>query len=255
MRGPRSPTGRRAGVTILELLIAVVLLALVMGATTGGFQAMSLQSYHAADTLATTRKALALMEEIRLELASLVMNPFADGRLHHRNSFVISRPHATSIQFVTERQDAVGGRKRYLVYYEAVNPPGATGPGPLVLQKTTWEFLPRGTWSDRLPVGGSWPAEWIGPLVEREQRRFQDLAVHDLRWQFMAPEEGEGRVYFRVKLVLATRGGKRLLPFTTLVSVPTPDLPTELSGCPCLFAPCWSDEVRDCSCCVAGTNP
>ncbi len=245
---------RRRGLTLLELVIAVSLMAVVIGTAASGFGMLSRQSVHAADTLTQTRKVMQLLEEVRLELSSLVMNPFADGRLHYRNSFVISRPHGTSIQFVTERQDAKEGRKRFLVYYEAVNPEGTVGPGPLVLRKRTWEFLELGNFQARLPRGGTWPAEWIGELVEDETRRYQDLVIHDMRWQYLVPSDNEGRVFFRLKVVVAARDGKRLLPYSTLVSVATPDLPAEISTCRCLFAPCFDPKVPDCSCCVEGAS-
>ena len=62
--------------------------------------------------------------------------PFvADPKDHEGNSFIISKPNGTSIQFVTERREA-GARKRFLVYYEAKNFGGAKPKEGLSLRKT-----------------------------------------------------------------------------------------------------------------------
>ena len=47
----------------------------------------------------------------------------------------------------------------------------------------------------------------------------------DIRWNYRKPPYPEGRVFFRVDLVLLTRDGKRLVPYTTLVGVPNAEDP------------------------------
>jgi hypothetical protein len=68
----------------------------------------------------------------------------------------------------------------------------------------------------------------------------------------LAPVENEGRVFLRVKLVLRAAEGARLLPFTTMVGVQTPDLPTRISTCPSLFAPCFDAAAPNCWCAAKG---
>lgn len=245
------PTRRRAA-TVLEVMISIALFALVLAGAAGGFRMMAKQSASAGDSLEQTRRAMAFLDEVRLELGSMVMNPFGDPRGHDCNSFVISRPFGTSIQFVTAREVA-GERKRFLVYYEAANPEGRARGTGLVLRKKVWEFTQDGTWMDRIEDGETWPAGWIGELVEERELDLGGRALQDLRWQYLVPEEDEGRVFFRIRMVLATSTGRRL-PFSTLVSVATPQLPADRSACPCLFATCYDPGEGNLDCCLGGVS-
>lgn len=245
----------RRGLTFVEVLVGAVVMALLATIGLAGFHALGRQSGHATESLARVQEALLLLETIRLELASIVMNPFADPRDHEDNSFVISRPHGTSIQFVTERREG-GDRRRHLVYYEATDrhPPGGSARG-LSLRKVVWRFDLEGTWNDRIRFPPGWPEPWIGPVVATEDRRWERLGIQDLRWQYLVPSEGEGRVYFRIKLVLRGPSSGRLEPYTTLVAVPTPDLPATVSDCPCMFAPCFQPSRPRCDCCNGPSLP
>ena len=236
----------RRGLSILEVLIASVILSVLITMATVGFNMLGKQSSHAFESLSQTQDALLLLETIRLELASLVMNPFAEPKDHEGNSFLISQPYGTSIQFVTERREG-GARKRFLVYYEAKNFDGAKPKEGLRLRKTVWEFKKDGSWSESVKTG--WPAEWVGKKVEEQEARYKDLNVMDLRWIYLVPDENEGRVFFRVKLTMKGQGN-RMIPLTTLVGAHTPDLPATISDCPCLFAPGFDPVKRDCTFCV-----
>lgn len=243
----------RRGLSIVEILIGSVIMALLVGFAMAGFNMLGKQSTHAFESLTQTQDALLLLESIRLELGSLVMNPFNEPKDHEGNSFLISRPYGTSIQFVTERREA-GQRRRFLVYYEARNDkattpdPGAPKPRDgLTLRKKVWEFKKGGNWSDS--VAGGWPKDWIGKQVEDVQTKWKSLNVLDMRWLYLVPDENEGKVFFRVKLTLQGQGN-RLIPLTTLVGVATPDLPSTISDCPCLFAPGFDAARRDCTFCV-----
>lgn len=238
----------RRGLSVVEVLIGTVILSLLVGFAMAGFNMLGKQSTHAFESLSQTQDALILLESIRLELASLVMNPFADAKDHEGNSFMISRPNGTSIQFVTEKREG-GVRKRFLVYYEAKNDTGPKAKPGLLLKKKIWEFKKDGAWSDSVRTG--WPADWVGAEVESQEARWKNLNIQDMRWQYLVPDENEGKVFFRVKLTLQAREGNRLLPLTTLVAVATPDLAASVSDCPCLFAAGYDATKPDaCSFCV-----
>jgi hypothetical protein len=214
---------------------------------------MTRQSTRAFYTLSQTQDALLLIETIRLELASLVLNPFSDANDHEGNSFLISKPNGTSIQFVMEKVEK-GKRNRYLVYYEAKNQTGPDATRDLSLRKIVWKFTQDSVWYDKIAFPPGWPSGWIGPVVEVQDGKYKSLSIQDMRWQYLVPAENEGRVFFRLKLVLRAAEGVRLLPFTTLVGVQTPDLPTMVSNCPCLFAPCFN-VTPTCDCCSGGGTP
>lgn len=237
----------RRALSVVEVLIGSVILALLVGMSMAGFNMLGKQSNHAFETLSQTQDALILFESIRLELASLVMNPFGEPKDHEGNSFLISRPNGTSIQFVTEKREG-GVRKRYLVYYEARNDTGPKARAGLTLRKKVWEFKKEGTWTGSVATG--WPADWVGAEVESQEARWRKLNIMDMRWQYLVPDENEGKVFFRVKLTLQAREGSRLLPLTTLVGVATPDLPAGISDCPCLFDLAFDPAKRDCTFCV-----
>lgn len=247
-------TRTKSGFTVVEILIGSVILGLAVGMILSMFHGMTRQSAHAFHTLSQTQDALLLLETIRLELGSLVLNPFADARDHEGNSFLISRPNGTSIQFVTERQDGAD-RRRYLVYYEAKNLQKTSGKQGLALKKMVWKFQLDTPWYERVTFPPGWPSTWIGPLVETQEEKYKNLLIQDMRWQYLVPMENEGRTFFRLKLVLEAAEGTRLLPFTTLVGVQTPDLPTAVSDCPCLFDVCFDPAKPNCTCCSGGGKP
>lgn len=236
----------RRAITIIEVLIGSVLFVVLIGMVMLAMNTLGKQSSHAFEGITQTQDALMLLESIRLELSSMVMNPFHDPKEHEGNSFLISRPYGTSIQFVTERRDK-GKRERFLVYYEAKNDTGETPREGLILSKKVWEFKKPGTWSEAVQAG--WPKDWVGKQVESVEARYRNLNVLDLRWFYLVPDENEGKVFFRVKLTLRGQGS-RLVPLTTLVGVATPDLPATISDCPCLFAPGFDAAKRDCNFCV-----
>jgi hypothetical protein len=210
---------RRRAITIVEVLIAAVLLVMIGGVLISAFGVLDRQSRTASDALWQTQEALELLDSIRTELGSMVLNPLPDPARHHGNAFIISQPNGTSIQFVTERRNGAG-RERRLVYYEARTAP-AGAPGALALRKMSWRFDQPQAWTDPIVFPPGWPAGWLGPLAEMEERRWKGLAVEDMRWQHIVPRSGR-ELFVRVKIVLRTETG-RLLPFTTLVGVPIPD--------------------------------
>lgn len=240
----------RRGTTILELVVGFALLTVLIAIAVGCSNLLNRQSRRAFDSLGQAQEVTLLLENIRLELASMVMNPTEDARAHENNSFVISQPNRTSIQFVTERREG-GERRRFLVYYEAKD---AVAGGGLTLTKTVWEFRNMGSWNNPIEFPAGWPPEWIGPVAEHHVTRFAALRLSDIQWTYLAPDEKEGRVFFRIKLAVISAGG-RLVPFTTLVAVPTPDLPTAVSDCPCMFAACYDPATKNCDCCTAGSQP
>lgn len=252
----REPTGRlhrmeKQGVTLLELLIAFGLFGLVSGAVFGSVDLLGRQSRQAFQAAAQTRAALMLIEQLRVELSSMVLNPFQDARYHEGNSFLISSPFGTSIQFVMEKR-AGSKRERFLVYYEARDAdPEVPGDG-LVLRKRVWEFRPMSAWEDEIAFPAGWPVDWIGACVTDDTTSFRDLDLQDIRWEYLVPEENEGRVFFRTKLVLRSAQGASLLPFTTLVGVQTPDPPAQVSDCPCLLSPAYDPAAPDCGACMDG---
>jgi prepilin-type N-terminal cleavage/methylation domain-containing protein len=241
---------RRRGFTLLEVLIAAVVFGLVLGAVLFGYDALTRQSQRAAVALDQMQEALLLLENVRMELSSLVMNPLASDKDHLGNSFVISKPYGSSIQFVVERAEGAA-RRRYLVYYEARNAKPGDPVGRLVLKKYVWKFANMQQWTQKITFPAGWPKEWIGELVEEQEARLGALDLYDMRWQYQVPDEGEGRVFLRLKLILKTAGAQ-LLPMTTLVSIPTPDRPTTISGCPGFFAPCYDPVKRNCFCSGGG---
>jgi hypothetical protein len=243
----------RRGLSMLEVLIGSVILALLIGISMAGFNMLGRQSKHAFESLGQAQEAQLLLETIRLELSSMVMNPFADPKDHEGNSFIISRPNGTSIQFVTEKREG-DRRQRYLVYYEARNEGDAAPPG-LTLTKTVWKFTHDGTWGDKIRFPPGWPTDWIGPQVEKQKTKWQGLNIQDMRWQYLVPDENEGRVFFRMKMVLKAREGTRLMPITTLVAVSTPDLPASISDCPCLFDARFDPNAPDCNVCITAPPP
>lgn len=239
----------KRGISVVEVMIGTVILALLVGMSMAGFNMLGKQSSHAFESLTQTQDALLLLETIRLELGSLVMNPFNEAKDHEGNSFLISKPYGTSIQFVTERREA-GQRKRYLVYYEAKNDQDPKSDKPregLTLRKKVWEFKKDGQWNESVATG--WPQDWVGKQVEDVQTKWKTLNLLDMRWMYLVPDENEGKVFFRVKLTMQGVG-KRLVPLSTLVGVATPDLPATISDCPCLFAPGFDAAKRDCTFCV-----
>ena len=243
----------KRGFTMLEVAIGAAIMLVIVGVLGAGLSLMNRQSRRAFDALSQMQDALLLMETIRMELSAIVMNPQADQRNHRGNSFLISVPNGTSIQFVTERREG-GSRQRYLVYYEAKTTPGPKPASALTLTKKVWKFTRQSGWTDMIQFPPGWPTEWIGPEVETNTARYQNLGVQDMRWHYLVPATDEGRVFFRIKLVLKSEGG-RMLPFSTLVTVPTPDHAQDASECPCLNAPCYDPKLANCDCCNAGGGP
>jgi hypothetical protein len=254
---------RRRAVSLPELSIAVGLLVIIIGVAISGLKLMGVEARNATETLNQTQSALLLMERIRLELSSIVLNRRQISALHQNNSFWISQPNGSSIQFVTESVKD-GNRERSLVYYQAKNPED-TKPGiGLELTKTVYRWNHMGEWQDQI-LPGQWPAGFIGPVIEQTKisRYLKDQdawlsslgKIEDIQWIFQCPPggESEGRVFFRVKLVLRAAGGSRLLLFTTLVGVSTPDIAAGLSSCPSLFANCF-DPARPGQTCTCAND-
>lgn len=287
---------RRRAFTLVEVLMTAALMTLAVGALVAGLGVMGRQTSHAGRGADRIDAALALLEQVRLELSSAVINPMAHPSQHLDNSILISKPNATSIQFVTE-QVVAGALERRLVYYEVTEssppkddldeepvddpPPATTAPhalprgiGPRIdvingaprkphaprlkprsspdarlrLKKTVWKFKHLAPWYDHIKFPPGWKESWIGPVVEKVDDAYADLGLEDIRWQYMVPADPEGRAFLRVKLVLRAPGSSTLLPFTTMVALPSPDLPTRVTACPCLFAPCYA-TTQDCTCC------
>jgi prepilin-type N-terminal cleavage/methylation domain-containing protein len=242
---------KKRGFTMLEVLIAVVIFVLALGAVVYGFDALSRQSKVASASLSQIQEALLLMETARMELASMVVNPVAFENEHLGNSFVISKPYGSSIQFVTERTEG-GAKQRYLVYYEARNSKPGDAMAGLILKKQVWKFQRQQTWLEQITFPAGWPADWIGPLVETQESRYRDLNLYDMRWQCLVPDQNEGRVFIRMKMILRMGKGN-FLPLTTLVAFNTPEDPGRRSDCPSLFSLCFKPkpkdkEARDCYC-------
>ena len=240
---------KRRAYSVLEVLIATVILGLVLGVAVSGFNMLNHRTRRAFDSLGRTQSALLLLETMRMELSSMVMNPVPAAKDHEGNSFIISKPNRTSIQFVTEKREPAGPA-RYLVYYEARSTPGPSPTSALTLRKMVWKFTRAGSWLNPIVFPPGWPADWLGPQVE--VRDYSDLGLEDMRWQYLVPKDGEGRVFLRIKLVLKADAGGRLLPFTSLVSIPTPQTPAEASECPCVNAPCFDPAAPSCDCCEVG---
>ena len=246
---------KRSAFSLVEVMIALAILTILLTLAVRGLGYLGKSSKVAFDELSQTQDVLLFLEDVRMELEAMVMNPLPPDQLHEGNSYIRSQPNHTSIQFVTERQDATG-RQRYLVYYEAARPAGTAPDGPLTLKKSTWKFTGppgRGTWIEHFPT---FPPDWIGPLVKTEEQKFKELNVLDLRftdhWSFMP----EGWIYFRVNFIVGTPNGERQMPYTTLVGVPTPAHPWDLAGCPCLFAPDYNPaDPKSCEKCMAGRIP
>ena len=137
--------------------------------------------------------------------------------------------------------------------YEARQVTSSAGTKNLVLRRIVWNFNQQSPWYARAEYPSNpWLSDWIGSVVETEEAKFRGLHIQDLRWRYVAPLENEGRVFFRVKMVLKSVDGGRFLPFTTLVGVTTPDLPTRIASCPCLFASCFKPAAPACGCCLNG---
>src|SRR5688572_731808 len=92
----------RRGYTILEVLVSSVVLGLMLGVVTFGVLHLSRSSKRTSETLSQIQEALLLLERMRIELAGVVMNPLAGGVGHRDNSFLISEPYGTSIEYVYE---------------------------------------------------------------------------------------------------------------------------------------------------------
>jgi len=245
-------TSRRRATTLVEFMVGIVILATLIGVIFSLSNMMSRQSRYTYGNLSQTQDAFFLLENMRLELQSMVMNPFEDARDHEGNSFVISEPTGSSIQFVTEKREG-NERKRFLVYYEAKRRSSSAREEGLSFRKIVWRWKQESPWYTKVSFPSNpWPAEWVGPIVETDEGRFRGLRLQEIRWRFVAPLENEGRVFFRVKMVLKAIEGNRFLPFSTLVGVATPDLPTRIAACPCLFSSCFTFERPSCSCCLTG---
>jgi prepilin-type N-terminal cleavage/methylation domain-containing protein len=241
----------RGGFTIPEVLLGLSILALLSSVSLSGFNILNRQSRSAFDSLGQLQEAELLLENIRLELSSIVLNPFADAREHEGNSILISKPNGTSIQFVIEKQER-GGRQRYLVYYEGGNMPGG-GPGTR-LRKKVWKFERSAPWLDPIQFPPGWPANWIGALVEDQDEKYRNLNLVDIKWRYLVPGENEGRVFVRLNILLKPHDGAALIPLSTLVGITTPDPPATISDCPCLFHPDFDPTKRDCTFCIGGTR-
>jgi len=254
-RDGHRPDSECRGFTLLEALISMAVLIVVITVLTEGVRLMSCQLKRATGGLGQIQQATLLLERIRTELSSAVMNPLIGSHDHQGNSFLISEPNGTSIQFVTERQEG-SIRQRYLISYEARSREGNPRGPALALRRKEWRFLRSGPWTERFTLSSGWPTAWIGPLVDNKESQYQSLALEDLRWLFLVPDSDEARVFFRVKLVVRSDEEGRLLPLSTLISVPTPDRPEVASRCPCLMAPCFHPEIPDCDCCFeSGGRP
>lgn len=121
----------------------------------------------------------------------------------------------------------------------------------LRLRKTMWRFAHLAPWHDEIEFPPGWRKSWIGPVVERTDK-YSDLGLEDIRWQYFVPTDSEGRAFLRVKLVLRAHSSGGLLPFSTVMSLPSPDMPVSVSDCPCLFGPCFDRAAPDCHCCSGG---
>lgn len=225
----------RRGFTLVEAGIATVILAVVLGVAVHGLHVAGRQSRFAMDALAQTQDVEIFMETVRQELTAMVMNPLPAGQLHEGNTFMRSEPNHTGIQFVMARTSGAG-LKRFLVSYVASNAPGARPGTPLVLRRDVFEFNRTVPWTDRISPQLGWRPEWLGAHLESDTH-WSRLDVMDLRWTHRAPPWGESREFFRVDLVVLARDGKRLLPYSTLVGVPTAGDPESYAACPDLFTP------------------
>lgn len=126
----------------------------------------------------------------------------------------------------------------------------------LRLVKTVWEFLLSVPWQQRISFPSGWPADWIGQIVEERDFSRQGFRPTLVRWEYLVPGEGEGRVFLRLKLLLRNSGAGPARPFTTLIALPTPEVPAVVADdCPCLFAPCFEPREPRCHCCTRGGNP
>lgn len=295
----------RRGFTLVEVLVTAVLLTVAVTSLVLGMSFLGVQTEKTSRSTDQVDAAINLLETFRLELSNAVVNPMAHPSQHLGNSFLISKPNGTSIQFVTEKNEN-GKLARYLVYYEVVetDPAGdfdADEPAPapevsavdakdaqgpklylrnsgtrklasvepgkvrpraaaseqqkahLRLRKTVWRFEHPGPWFEEIKFPPGWNRDWIGKVVERVDK-YQDLGLEDIRWQYFTPTDSEGRAFLRVKLVLRAHGSGVLLPFSTVISIPSPDMPVNVSDCPCLFSPCFDKNAPDCHCCSAGTK-
>lgn len=297
----------RHGFTLVEILMTAALLTIAIGAMVAGMGVMGRQTSRGSLSADQVDLALNLLETVRLELASAVINPMSHPSQHLGNSILISKPNGTSIQFVTERPNA-GKLERFLVYYEATETetedeldpeaaledatrqaknrelhatviPGGRGPQLLQvnpqrrgsdpdkprkpvqkrtdvsrmrLRKTVWKFEHAAPWYNLIKFPPGWKDDWIGKVVEHVDAKYADLGLEDIRWQYLVPQDAEGRAFLRVKLVLRARDTAAMLPFSTVVTLPSPDLPTTVSDCPCLFAPCFDPNRPNCHCCSKG---
>jgi hypothetical protein len=255
---------RRRALTILELLIAFSLFFVIFGVAVSALRVLGRQAGSATETLNQTQAALLLLERIRLEISSIVLNPVALPILHQDHSFVITRPNGTSIDFVTELRKKDGSRERRLIRYQAATKKKDKPEEGLALSKTVWQFNYPGEWHDEIKFPPGWKT-FAGPKIESEcvsAEQFRSLGtIVDMQWIFCYPHleqggkilplEPEGRVFFRVKLALRASGSTRILPFTTLVGVSEPDLSQGYSTCPCLFQPCFNPAKPDCGCCLS----
>jgi len=231
----------RRGVSLVDVLVAASLMGLLLGVSMGLLRLVEGSSRRIADRVQHLQQSLVMMEDIRCELASLHLNPLVDPRLHEGNSFRISRPNGTSIQFVN-RQDHDGKTVRRLVSYQ-VAAKGVDDPG-MVMTKSVWEFHREGAWNHRLPED-EWPESWVGRRVEHRQEAY-GLRFIDFNWDYLVPVDDEGQVFFRVRAVIDT--GRAPFPLTWLVPLAIPPLMTEVSDCPCYFADCF-ERTRDPHCC------
>lgn len=226
--------------TILEVLVGAVLGLMFLGVLHGGQRLLDRQSRQASDGVDQTHAALLLLETIRMDLEALVLNPVSHPDDHAGQSFLLSHPDGTSIQFVSERR-LDGKPRRHLVHYAVTSAEEG-----LRLSRRAWAFQREEAWDERIE-GSGFPAGWIGAPEESQESEWKDLGIQDLRWFFLAPEEDSGQVYFRVKLVVRSPRG-RSLPFTMLVAVPSPAPAGQISACPSVNAPCFDPAEPDCFC-------
>jgi len=238
---------KRRAASLVEILVASGLVAVIAGALFAGFGTFTRQSSRASERLWQTQEALLLLDGLHRELSGMVMNPVADPRLHQGNSFLISQPNGTSIQFVTEIAGTRGPERR-LIYYEArTAPPGSRG--ALALKKEAWIFRHHAPWTQVITFPPGWPSDWLGPAFPNEEARWRRLGIEDMRYEALLPQSGQPELFIRVKLTLRDAEGGGLLPFTTLVGIPLPPPATDVSACPCLNAPCFDPAHPDCGCC------
>ena len=232
------------GFTVLETLIGGAVLASLAAVAIQGLGGMSRQSDRAGAILHQTQEALTLLETLRLELSSMVMNPLPEPANHRGNSLEITDD-GRRLQFVAEHRQR-GRVERFLVAW------GAEGPDGLrTLARHANAFLFRANWYTPAGRGGSWPQAWVGPTIPEMSKRFDAVPLADVRFDYLVPRELESRVYLRVKLVVRAAGG-RLVPMSTLVSLPTPDPRDDVSECPCLFSPGFDPAHPDCEACLGG---